>query len=397
MFSSLLLPMRRRLFLSIASRLECGSVDITLADGTTHSYAGPHKGPHADVSFLTDRALTWVIKDGKMGFCEAYMAGEVTSTDLSCLIEVAAMNIDHLDSKLGINTLSNAVNQIFKWRHQNSRSGSRKNIAYHYDLGNNFYSSWLDESMTYSSAVFANDDMDLAAAQELKYEKLAQLADIQPGDRVLEIGCGWGGFAEYAARTHDAHVTGITISRAQFDYATKRLKDANLADKTDIQLKDYRDIDQKFDKIVSIEMFEAVGETYWPSYFSTVSNCLRPGGKAALQVITIADEMFHIYKAQPDFIQRYIFPGGMLPSMTALAPPLQQAGLKLVSETGYAQDYARTLAVWKEQFHNAWPDLAKTCRFDERFKLMWELYLSYCEGGFKAGNIDVKQMLITHN
>jgi len=307
------------------------------------------------------------------------------------------MNIDHLDSKLGINTLSNAVNQIFKWRHQNSRSGSRKNIAYHYDLGNNFYSSWLDESMTYSSAVFANDDMDLAAAQELKYEKLAQLADIQPGDRVLEIGCGWGGFAEYAARTHDAHVTGITISRAQFDYATKRLKDANLADKTDIQLKDYRDIDQKFDKIVSIEMFEAVGETYWPSYFSTVSNCLRPGGKAALQVITIADEIFHIYKAQPDFIQRYIFPGGMLPSMTALAPPLQQAGLKLVSETGYAQDYARTLAVWKEQFHNAWPDLAKTCRFDERFKLMWELYLSYCEGGFKAGNIDVKQMLITHN
>ena len=163
--------MRRRLFLSIASRLEYGSVDITLADGTTHSYAGPHKGPHADVSFLTDRALTWVIKDGKMGFCEAYMAGEVTSTDLSCLIEVAAMNIDHLDSKLGINTLSNAVNQIFKWRHQNSRSGSRKNIAYHYDLGNNFYSSWLDESMTYSSAVFANDDMDLAAAQELKYEK----------------------------------------------------------------------------------------------------------------------------------------------------------------------------------------------------------------------------------
>lgn len=397
MFSSVFFPIRKRLFLSIAQRLEYGSVDITLADGTTHSYAGPHKGPHADVKFLTDDALSWVVKDGKMGFCEAYMAGEITSTDLSGLIEMAAMNIHHLDSKLGINKLSNAVNQLFKWRHQNSRLGSRKNIAYHYDLGNNFYSSWLDESMTYSSAVFASDDMDLTAAQQLKYAKLAQLADIQPGDRVLEIGCGWGGFAEYAARTLNAHVTGITISRAQYDYATQRLKDAHLADQTDIQLKDYRDVDQKFDKIVSIEMFEAVGETYWSTYFSTLSNCLRPGGKAALQVITIADEIFQIYKAQPDFIQRYIFPGGMLPSMTALAPPLQQAGLTLVSETGYAKDYARTLAVWKQQFHDAWPDIAKTSRFDERFKLMWELYLSYCEGGFKAGNIDVKQMLITHN
>ena len=397
MFSSFLQRHQEQVLFAILGNLQCGEIFLTMSDGQQHHFSGPSKGPKADLKIHSKDAVRRILRDGKMGFCEAYMAGEITSTDLSGLIEMAAMNIHHLDSKLGINKLSNAVNQLFKWRHQNSRLGSRKNIAYHYDLGNNFYSSWLDESMTYSSAVFESDDMDLTAAQQLKYAKLAQLADIQPGDRVLEIGCGWGGFAEYAARTLNAHVTGITISRAQYDYATQRLKDAHLADQTDIQLKDYRDVDQKFDKIVSIEMFEAVGETYWFTYFSTLSNCLRPGGKAALQVITIADEIFQIYKAQPDFIQRYIFPGGMLPSMTALAPPLQQAGLTLVSETGYAKDYARTLAVWKQQFHDAWPNIAKTSRFDERFKLMWELYLSYCEGGFKAGNIDVKQMLITHN
>ena len=396
MLSLLLLPIRRRILLSIARRLEFGSIDITLADGASYSFSGSQRGPHADVTFLTDNALARVVRDGKMGFCEAYMAGEIRSDKLTTLIEVAALNIDHLDKKLGINRLRNAFNQFVHWRHKNSRSGSRKNIAHHYDLGNRFYSSWLDKSMTYSSAVFDSKDMNLADAQERKYEKLATLADIQPGDRVLEIGCGWGGFAEYAASKYGSHITGITISQAQHEYAIKRLQDAGLAEQTDIQLKDYRDVTQTFDKIVSIEMFEAVGETYWPTYFNTLASCLRPGGKAALQVITIADEMFNIYKAQPDFIQRYIFPGGMLPSMTALASPLHKAGLKLVSETGYARDYARTLALWKEQFNNAWPELVNTNRFDERFKLMWELYLSYCEGGFKAGNIDVKQMLITH-
>ena len=250
--------------------------------------------------------------------------------------------------------------------------------------------------MTYSSAVFQSETDTLEDAQNRKYQKLAELADIQPGERVLEIGCGWGGFAEYAAKEYGAHVTGITISKEQYDFTKNRLRTAGLDHMTDIVMQDYRKLNQRFDKIVSIEMFEAVGEKYWPVYFKTIANCLKEGGKAALQVITIDHKAFLEYRTQPDFIQKYIFPGGMLPSIKALDDPLKTAGLSLHFCQGYGQDYARTLAEWKVRFHKAWPELAAITKFDDRFKRMWELYLSYCEGGFKAGMIDVKQMLITH-
>ena len=243
---------------------------------------------------------------------------------------------------------------------------------------------------------FQSETDTLEDAQNRKYQKLAELADIQPGERVLEIGCGWGGFAEYAAKEYGAHVTGITISKEQYDFTKNRLRTAGLDHMTDIVMQDYRKLNQRFDKIVSIEMFEAVGEKYWPVYFKTIANCLKDGGKAALQVITIDHKAFLEYRTQPDFIQKYIFPGGMLPSIKALDVPLKTAGLSLHFCQGYGQDYARTLAEWKVRFHQAWPELATITKFDDRFKRMWELYLSYCEGGFKAGMIDVKQMLITH-
>ena len=249
--------------------------------------------------------------------------------------------------------------------------------------------------MTYSSAVFDRETDDLATAQTNKYRRLADLADIQPGDHVLEIGCGWGGFAKYAIEERGARVTGITISREQHDFAEQRLSDAGLAGRSEVKLIDYRDLEGKFDKIVSIEMFEAVGQAYWPTYFNAVSSLLKSGGRAVLQAITIEDEAFEEYRREPDFIQRYIFPGGMLPSMPKLEQPVAEAGLKLVDEIGFGLDYARTLAEWRERFQEAWPQLA-TGRFDTRFKRMWELYLSYCEGGFRAGMIDVKHLLYMH-
>jgi cyclopropane-fatty-acyl-phospholipid synthase len=228
-----------------------------------------------------------------------------------------------------------------------------------------------------------------------KYKCLAELADIKPGDHVLEIGCGWGGFARYVASTIGARVTGITISKEQYEFAKRSLFEAGLNEKADLRLIDYRDLQGSYDKIVSIEMFEAVGEAYWPTYFERVAHLLKKGGRAAIQSITIDHSAFDTYKRDPDFIQRYIFPGGMLPSLPVLEAPLSKAGLTLVKETGYGLHYAKTLAEWRERFNAAWPELAEG-RFDTRFKRMWELYLAYCEGGFRGGMIDVKQMLLMH-
>jgi cyclopropane-fatty-acyl-phospholipid synthase len=331
-----------------------------------------------------------------MGFCEAFMVGEIDSDNLTNLIELAVLHDSYLEEQIKLGTFQKLWLKFQHWRNRNNQSGSKRNISHHYDLGNQFYSRWLDRTMTYSSAVFQSETDTLEDAQNRKYQKLAELADIQPGEHVLEIGCGWGGFAEYAAKEHGAHVTGITISKEQYDFTKNRLRAAGLDHMTDIVMQDYRKLNQSFDKIVSIEMFEAVGEKYWPVYFKTIANCLKDGGKAALQVITIDHKAFLEYRTQPDFIQKYIFPGGMLPSIKALDDPLKTAGLSLHFCQGYGQDYARTLAEWKVRFHQAWPELATITKFDDRFKRMWELYLSYCEGGFKAGMIDVKQMLITH-
>ncbi len=393
MINSMMYHIRAKAIVAVMKHIQFGTLTLTLPHGAVHEFKGPENGPVADMHIHTKAALGLIMSDGKMGFCEAFMMGDVSSNDLPKLVELAAKQNDYVEKNLQYNGLKNIFRQIGHWMNKNNKKGSRRNISAHYDLGNSFYDKWLDSSMTYSSAYFEEDDHDLQAAQHEKYRRLAEMADLKTGDRVLEIGCGWGGFAEYAASHYDVHLTCITISQEQFDFATKRIKDAGLDHKVDITLTDYRDVTETFDKVVSIEMFEAVGEAYWPTYFECVSRCLQRGGKAALQVITIDDKIFEDYKREPDFIQLYIFPGGMLPSIKRLEAPISAAGLKLVKENGFGLHYAKTLQLWRDQFLAAWPQIADT-QFDARFKRMWELYLSYCEGGFRAGQIDVNHMLI---
>ena len=384
-----------RFLLAILSNLHCGRLTLTLPDGCQHQFSGAMSGPDSDLTIHTESALRRLLHDGKMGFCEAFMDGEASSQSLPTLIELAVLHDKYLENALKTNIFRQAGLRLFHTLRRNNKPGSAKNIAHHYDIGNSFYQAWLDPTMTYSSAVFDSETDDLTTAQLNKYKRLAELADIQSGDRVLEIGCGWGGFAKFVSQHIGAHVTGITISQAQLAYAKASLAEAGLQNKVDLKLMDYRDLQGRFDKIVSIEMFEAVGQAYWPVYFDTISRMLKSGGRAVIQSITIDHDAFQSYRDQPDFIQRYIFPGGMLPSMPMLQTPVAQAGLELVAENGYASDYARTLQEWRARFLAAWPSLAGD-KFDNRFKRMWELYLAYCEGGFRAGMIDVKQILLMH-
>jgi cyclopropane-fatty-acyl-phospholipid synthase len=277
----------------------------------------------------------------------------------------------------------------------NTRAAAAANVAFRYDLGNSFYAAWLDRTMTYSSALFTRPDLSLCDAQREKYRRIAEILQIGPSDRVLEIGCGWGGFAEYAAREIGCHVTGSTLSREQADYARERLRREGLDKRTDIRLQDYRDVGGTYEKIVSIEMFEAVGEEYWPLFFEMLRERLAPGGLAALQSITIADASFHAYRRRIDFIQRYIFPGGMLPSPTALASAIDKAGLKLRDSYFFGASYATTLAHWNARFQRGWHDIAQL-GFDERFRRMWTYYLAGSEACFRLGRIDVGQFVIAH-
>ena len=381
--------------LAIFSRLQFGHLVVTLPDGSVHGFKGVEPGPHAEMTIRDMATVSRILSDGKMGFCEAVMDGQIDSRCMSDLIELAVLHNSMLSKHMAANFRRRFGLRLFHGFRKNSRSGAARNISCHYDLGNDFYAAWLDRTMTYSSAVFQSESDDLADAQTNKYRRLADLADIGPEDHVLEIGCGWGGFAKYAIEERGARVTGITISREQHDFALKRLAEAGLADRGEVKLIDYRDLTGRFDKIVSIEMFEAVGQAYWETYFRAVSSLLKDGGRAVLQAIMIEDNAFDEYVREPDFIQRYIFPGGMLPSMPRLEQPVAKAGLRLVEEKGFGEHYARTLAEWRDRFQAAWPELAKG-RFDTRFRRMWGLYLSYCEGGFRAGMIDVKHLLYMH-
>ena len=396
MFDTIRYKMAKKLILEFAPHIPVGNIKLTFPEGDVHEFKGKKEGVSADLHIISQNGLLRIIKDGKMGFCEAYMAEEVESQTLVNLIEFAATNNQIVEDKLKMNPISWLFTRIGHILRRNSKSGSRKNISYHYDLGNDFYALWLDETMTYSSAVFEKETQSLEQAQRTKYRKLAEMADLQAGDHVLEIGCGWGGFAEFAASEYDVTLTCITISQEQYDFAKQRIEKAGLSHKVDIKITDYRDLEsQSFDKVVSIEMFEAVGMAYWPTYFNKVSDVLRKGGKAALQVITIVDEEFESYRTTPDFIQKYIFPGGMLPSIEKITPPIEAAGMKLVEEKGYGLHYAKTLEQWRVDFLKHWPTISADQGFDMRFKRMWELYLAYCEGGFKSGMIDVKQMALT--
>lgn len=372
-----------------------GRLTLVLPDGSSRQLSGKEPGHAAVMNIRSYNFAARVLKGGDIGFAEAYMAGEWDSPQLAVLLETLVNNYDHIRRLFDGNRVVNAINWLGHRLNRNSRRGSRRNIHAHYDLGNAFYASWLDPSMTYSSARFERPGLSLQEAQRAKYASLARMMDLQPGHSVLEIGCGWGGFAEFAAREVGAVVTGVTISREQHDYARRRLFEAGLAERADIRLIDYRDVEGRFDRVASIEMFEAVGREYWPTYFDKVHEVLAPGGRAGLQIITIQDGLFDEYDARTDFIQKYVFPGGSLPSEARMAPVLDRAGLSVAGVGRFGVDYADTLAEWARRFEAAWGEIVRNGGgFDDRFRRLWRFYLAYCEAGFRSGRTDVIQMAL---
>lgn len=386
------IPRMARMAIRLVMGLHFGRLTITIPDGRAYLIEGPASGPEAKLVIHDWNFVRHVLHGGDVGVAEAFMAGEWSSPDVTTFLELFCVNRDATMAAMQGSPFFRAVTGLRHWLHRNTRHGAKRNISAHYDLGNAFYREWLDDTMTYSSALYEDQANSLEQAQTLKYRSLAQEADIRPGHSVLEIGCGWGGFAEYVAREIGVYVKALTISKEQFDYTRQRIFKAGLNDKVDVVFQDYRDENGTYDRIASIEMFEAVGEHYWQTYFRQLSRCLKPGGKAGLQIITIQDRMFRDYARRPDFIQRYVFPGGMLPSPTRLADMGRKLGLDLTRQKIFGQDYARTLAEWQTRFRDAWPRIAPL-GFDDRFRRLWEFYLHYCEAGFRSGNIDVRQMI----
>lgn len=387
------LPARARAALSVLMKMPKGSLTITVPDGRQLKIGGNGPGPEARVTLKNWNLASRAFMSGTIGVAESYVEGDWESPDVTTFLELFVVNNDATETVAGGASWLLGLFQKFRhWLNENTPSRAKRNIAAHYDLGNQFYSQWLDPSMTYSSALYSSGANDLESAQAAKYRALARDAGIGPNDHVLEIGCGWGGFAEFAAREIGCHVTGLTISKEQHEYATERIAKAGLSDKVDIKFQDYRDETGRYDRIASIEMFEAVGEKYWTAYFDMLRRCLKPGGRAGLQVITISDHAFENYRSNPDFIQRYVFPGGMLPTCDHLRDVAGQSGLKMVGQRAFGPDYARTLAEWRERFRGAWEEI-RPLGFDDRFKRLWEFYLHYCEAGFRGRNIDVRQVV----
>ena len=376
----------------LASNWTFGRLTVHLPGGVIHKLEGAEPGPSAILEIRDYRFAGRVLASGDIGFAEGYMAGEWETPHLAALLEALARNQDNFRRLTGGHPLMKAIYWISHRMNRNSRSGSRKNIHAHYDLGNAFYAAWLDPSMTYSSARFTHAGQTLQAAQREKYAALAWTMDLRRGHSVLEIGCGWGGFAEFAAKEVGARITGITISREQYEFARQRMFNAGLADRADIQFIDYRDVQGRFDRVASIEMFEAVGMEYWPGYFGKIHEVLVPGGRAGLQIITIDDRYFAGRAKRTDFIQKYIFPGGMLPSEASLRPVVDRAGLEWGAVERFGQDYAWTLRLWDERFQAAWEEIQRPGGFDEQFRRLWRFYLAYCEAGFRAARTDVIQL-----
>ena len=371
-----------------------GALTFAVPGGREVRFSGSQDGPAARMTINDYRFLDRVFSRGLVGFGEGYMAGEWDSPDLSALLLAFSRNLDRLDEVIRGNALVRWMITAWHKLRPNTRAGARRNIEAHYDLGNDFYSLWLDPSMTYSSARYSGGTAVLEEAQTQKYAELAHHLDLQPGHHVLEIGCGWGGFAEYAAREIGCRVTGITLSPAQLEFARARVARLGLSDKVDLQLIDYRDMTGQFDRIASIEMFEAVGEAWWPTYFRQVHDLLKPGGRAGLQIITIRDSLFDDYRSKADFIQRYIFPGGMLPPPERLKSEMTSAGLALDGVDYFSDDYGRTLLEWRARF-DAQADKIRALGFDERFMRMWRFYLAYCEAGFRTRRTEVGQWFVT--
>jgi cyclopropane-fatty-acyl-phospholipid synthase len=373
---------------NLIGRPRHGAVTLHIPTGKSYTFGKPGTGLHPVIHVKSFRVLIETLRRGTVGFAQSYVDGLVEVDDLTTLFRYFLQNRAVLDSHEGSLYKRAAQDLAYHLSRPNTKQGSRENISEHYDLGNDFYGQWLDPSMTYSSALFTSDDQSLEEAQHQKYRRIAELAGVSRGSRVLEIGCGWGGFAETAAKDYGASVYGITLSKEQLAFARERLATQGLDQLASLNLEDYRDTGGQFDHVVSIEMIEAVGEAHWPTYFKAVHDRLKPGGTAAIQAITIDERDFENYKAGPDFIQRFIFPGGMLLTKRAMREQAERVGLVPGQIETFRHSYARTLRLWAERFEERWPEIAKL-GYDERFRRKWLYYLSYCEAGFTEGSIDV--------
>ena len=366
-----------------------GHLILTNYDDEKYLFGDPSQKLKVKIKINKPGLTYQIVKSGSIGLAEAYMRGDFETDDLTNLIELTAKNINLVYKFSGLLDFS-LFNKIKNFLLKNNKSRSKKNISKHYDLGNEFFSLWLDPTLTYSSAIFDQKDNDLEKAQINKYKKLVELIKPKSGNKILEIGCGWGGFAEYVGKNHDVKLDCITISKKQFEYASNRIFKNGLNEKINIQFKDYRDVKQKYNSIASIEMIEAVGQNYLQNYFNTIKTNLVRDGSAAIQAITIDDNLFDRYKTKEDFIQKYIFPGGFLPSKKKLYDLSQNNGLAINQYNSYGLHYSNTLKIWRYEFFKKWEEISKQ-GFDNKFKRMWHFYLSYCEAGFKSKNIDLIQ------
>jgi cyclopropane-fatty-acyl-phospholipid synthase len=390
-------PRSAAALLKLLAKIRFGRLDLRLPDGEHLALGDAAAGPHAQMHVDSWQLFDDVLARGDIGLAEAYIDGAWHSPDLAALLSLLTRNREALAEAVYGQWWRLLAARLRHLVHDNSRAGSRRNIIAHYDLGNAFYSEWLDPTMSYSSALYGDDaGITLADAQVAKYRRILQRLEAKPGQRILEIGCGWGGFAEVAAREAGVEVLGVTLSPSQLAFAQERMRRAGLDGLVTLELRDYRDLGgERFDHIVSIEMFEAVGERWWPTYFKSLERLLKPGGRAVVQSITIRDDLFTRYRRGTDFIQQHVFPGGMLPSPRAFAAEAGRAGLQLADSFAFGRDYARTLREWAVAVEQRWPEIAAQ-GFDERFHRLWRFYLAYCEAGFDSGCTDVMQFELRH-
>ncbi len=385
-------PLPIRLLLKLLSRIRLGHLKLVAPNGQAFHFRGSKPGPEGTIVIRDAAAVRRTLFGGDLGLAEAYMDGQWETPDLMAFLELGLLNLQSFSVGTP-SRLRRMFDSLVHALRRNTRKGARRNIQYHYDLGNDFYKLWLDETLTYSSAVYENPEQPLVDAQHNKYRRLIRKLDLRAGHHLLEIGSGWGGFALYAAATTGCRVTSITLSEEQLKEARARAETAGLADRVEFQLIDYRDVQGEFDRIVSIEMFEAVGQHYWDAYFQAVHDRLKPGGRAAFQIITMNDHSFEHYRHTVDFIQKYIFPGGILPSVSAWERCVEQAGLKTEERDFHGQDYARTLRAWDRKVQETEPAI-RGLGFDSRFLRMWHYYLAYCQAGFATSHVDLMQTVL---
>lgn len=384
---------KAKLFFSVLSQGKYGSISVYYEKKKIFFHRGVLPGPSAQIRLLKKKCLDDFFLKGDLGWAESYIESNWESSNLSDFLEWGAKNFHEFSKYIRGKWFIILYLRLKHYLNSNSKIGSKKNISFHYDLGNSFYEKWLDKSMTYSSGMFKKESDDLYNAQLNKYRNLAKITDIKNNDKVLEVGCGWGGFSCFLAKNFSADVTAITISKKQYEKVKEKVFTEKLTEKINVKLTDYREIKGLYDKIVSIEMFEAVGEKYWSKYFDVLGSNLKYNGAIGLQTITIEDKFFKKYRKFPDFIQTYIFPGGMLPSIEEMSKVLKSKGLSIEKKQMFGNDYAKTLRMWSKSFENSWENIKKE-GFNDAFRRMWRYYLGYCEGGFKSGNINVGQFLI---